>query len=154
MVHAPETEACHHRSVRAPQGRCVRVLGEVEAVAFGQLRWSVCFSQAALNVTLRLPPDQTLIHPSAWKKISAKLDFRITEFYEVSLFASNALATQKIPPVGDVWTVVTRFTPFADPKEIRQLAEEDRAAKERRKKRTVKRALPGCALLWLARLLV
>src|SRR5215213_3361811 len=56
--HAPETEACHHRSVRAPQRRCVWVIGKVEAVAFGQLRWSVCFSHAALNVTRRLP-DQT-----------------------------------------------------------------------------------------------
>ena len=33
--HAPHTEACHHRSVRAPQRRCVWVIGEVEAEAFG-----------------------------------------------------------------------------------------------------------------------
>ena len=58
--HAPDTEACHHRAVRAPQRRCVWVIGKVEAVAFGQLRSSVCFSHAAPNVTRRLLPDQTL----------------------------------------------------------------------------------------------
>jgi hypothetical protein len=58
--HSPETEACHHRAVRAPQRRCVRVIGKVEAVAFGQLRSSVCFSHAALHVTRRLLPDQSL----------------------------------------------------------------------------------------------
>jgi hypothetical protein len=58
--HAPGTEACHHRAVRASQRRRVWVIGQVEAVAFGQLRWSVCFSHAALNVTRRLLPDQTL----------------------------------------------------------------------------------------------
>jgi hypothetical protein len=42
--HAPENEACHHRAVRASQGRCVWVIGKVEAVAFRQLRWSVCFT--------------------------------------------------------------------------------------------------------------
>jgi hypothetical protein len=57
--HTPETEAGHHCSVRAPQRRCVWVIGKVEAVAFGQLRWSVCFSHAALNVTRRVAPDQT-----------------------------------------------------------------------------------------------
>jgi hypothetical protein len=49
--HAPWTEAGHHRSVRAPQRRCVWVIGEVEPVAFGELRWSVCFSHVAFNVT-------------------------------------------------------------------------------------------------------
>ena len=69
--HAPETEACHHRAVRASQGRCVWVIGKVEAVAFRQLRWSVCFSHAAFNVTLKLP-EQTLIEQSAWEAISQK----------------------------------------------------------------------------------
>ena len=65
--HAPDTDACHHRAVRAPQRRCVWVIGEVEAVALGQLRWSVCFSHAALKVTRRFVPDQIPIHRSAWK---------------------------------------------------------------------------------------
>jgi hypothetical protein len=40
--HAPHSEACHHRAVRASQSRRVWVIGQVEAVAFWQLRWSVC----------------------------------------------------------------------------------------------------------------
>jgi hypothetical protein len=83
LGHAPENEACHHHAVRASQGRCIWVIGEVEAVAFGQLRWSVCFSHAAFNVTRCLPPDQTLIHRSAWKGNSAKLNFRFHHFSEV-----------------------------------------------------------------------
>ena len=75
--HAPENEACHHRAVRASQGRCVWVIGKVEAVAFGRLRWSVCFSHAALNVTRRLPPDQTLIHRSAWNRNSENFACRL-----------------------------------------------------------------------------
>jgi hypothetical protein len=67
---APDTEAGHNRAVRAPQRRCVWVIGKVKAVAFGQLRSSVCFSHAALNVTRKLP-DQPLIHPSTWKVDSA-----------------------------------------------------------------------------------
>jgi hypothetical protein len=62
--YTPGTEASHHRAVRAPQRRCVRVAGQVEAVAFGQLGWSVCCPHALLNVARRLL-DHTLINPSA-----------------------------------------------------------------------------------------
>jgi hypothetical protein len=41
VLHTPGTEACHHPSFLALQRRCVRVIGEVEAEAFGQPRWSV-----------------------------------------------------------------------------------------------------------------
>jgi len=64
--HTPGTEARHHRAVRSPQHGCVRVAGQVEAVAFGQLGWSVCCPHALLNVARRLL-DHTRIHRSAWK---------------------------------------------------------------------------------------
>jgi hypothetical protein len=60
----PGTEARHHRAVRSPQRGCVRVAGQVEAVAFEQLAWSVCSPYALLNVARRLL-DHALIHPSA-----------------------------------------------------------------------------------------
>jgi hypothetical protein len=48
-------------------------------------------------------------------------------------------------------TLVARFTPFVDPKKLRQAAGEDLERAE--KNRMVKRSLPSYALLWLARLL-
>jgi hypothetical protein len=39
---APGAEARHHRGVRTPQRGCIRVTGQVEAVAFGQPECSVC----------------------------------------------------------------------------------------------------------------
>ena len=62
--HAPDTEACHDRAVRSLQRGCVWVAGQVEAVAFGQLGWSMCCPHVLLNVARRLL-DHTLIHPSA-----------------------------------------------------------------------------------------
>jgi hypothetical protein len=69
--HTLGIEARHHRAVRAPQRGCVWVIGEVDAVAFGQLGWSMCWPHALLNVARRLL-DYTLIHPSAWKGNSPK----------------------------------------------------------------------------------
>jgi hypothetical protein len=63
--HAPGTEACYHRAVRAPQCRGVWVVGKVEAVACWQLRWFVCLAHAACYVTRRVP-DQTLF-TRAWE---------------------------------------------------------------------------------------
>jgi hypothetical protein len=82
--HTPGTEACHHRAVRAPKRGCVRVAGQVEAVAFGQPGWSVCCPHALLNVARRLL-DHTLVHPSAWKENSPKVNFCFTGFSEVQL---------------------------------------------------------------------
>ena len=62
--HTPGTEARHHRAARSPQRGCVRVAGQVEAVALGQLGWSLRSPHALLNVARRLL-DHTLIHPSA-----------------------------------------------------------------------------------------
>jgi hypothetical protein len=62
--HTLGTEARHHRAVRSPQCGCVRVAGQVKAVAFGQLGWSVCSPHTLLNVARRLL-DHTLIYPSA-----------------------------------------------------------------------------------------
>jgi hypothetical protein len=50
----PGTEAIHYRAVRSPQRGCVRVAGQVEAVAFEQLGWSVSSPHALLNVARRL----------------------------------------------------------------------------------------------------
>jgi hypothetical protein len=80
--HTPGTEACHHRAVRAPKRGCVRVAGQVEAVAFGQPGWSVCCPHALLNVARRLL-DHTLVHPSAWKGSSQKFGYvlpRVSSF--------------------------------------------------------------------------
>ena len=54
MSHTPGTEAIHHRVVRSPQRGRVRVAGQVKAVAFGKLGWSVCSPHALLNVARRL----------------------------------------------------------------------------------------------------
>jgi hypothetical protein len=86
--HAPGTEACHHRAIRAPQRRGVWVIGKVEAVAFGQLGWSVCSPHALLNVARR-PLDHTLIHPSVWKVNSQKFG---EVFYPPSAFLLHAPA--------------------------------------------------------------
>jgi hypothetical protein len=61
----------HHSAVRAPQRWCVRVAGQVEAVALGQLGWSVCCPHRFLNVARRLL-DHSLIHPSARQTGSRK----------------------------------------------------------------------------------
>ena len=62
--HAPGTEARYHRAVRSPQRGCVRVAGQVEVEAFGQLGLSVCCSHTLYNVARRLL-DHTPMHPSA-----------------------------------------------------------------------------------------
>ena len=81
MRQTPGTEARHHRAVWAPQRGCVWVIDEVDAVAFGQLGWSMCYPHALLNVARRLL-DHILIHPSVWKVDSAH--FVITAFSEVA----------------------------------------------------------------------
>jgi len=38
LAHAPGAEACYHDAVGAPERGCVRVVGQIQAVAFWQLR--------------------------------------------------------------------------------------------------------------------
>ena len=87
--HTPGTEARNHRAVRAPQRGCVRVAGQVEAVAFGQLGWSVYYPDTLLNVARRLL-DHTLMHPSAWKVNSQKLARGSREEHHVPCWANTA----------------------------------------------------------------
>ncbi len=77
---APGAKACHYGAVRAPQRGRVRVAGRVQAVAFGQLRWSPCSSHASLNVVPQRP-DHAPIPPSAWKGRSR--NFVLRAFSEV-----------------------------------------------------------------------
>ena len=102
--HAPGTKACNHRAVRAPQRRGVWVIGNIEAVAFWQLRWSVCFAHAACYVTRKLA-DQILIHRSAWKVNSQKFGRRAQSRSTASSHAGalskdGSVSSPRAPPTA------------------------------------------------------